>query len=150
MTTLVQQWMEMGMSQWFVKGLKGVLSLLMGVLLLSLLAGVAKMAWDLRLFWAGELEVALRRIIIDALIVLAVVEVFRTVLAYFTEGRVKVTFIVDAVLVVMLTEVISLWFKGGTWEAFGSIAVLILTLGVMRIMAIRYSPTAKPSGIIES
>jgi hypothetical protein len=53
---------------------------------------------------------------------------------------VKVTFIVDTVLVVMLTEVISLWFKGGTWEGIGSMALLLITLGVMRIVTVRYSP----------
>jgi uncharacterized membrane protein (DUF373 family) len=131
----------MEISQLFVKGLKGVLSLLMGVILLALSAGVLKTAWDLHLFWADDLEVAVRRIIIDVLILLAVVEVFRTLLAYFTEGRVKVTFIVDTVLVVMLTEVISLWFKGGTWETFGSIALLLATLGMMRFVTVRYSPT---------
>lgn len=127
-------------SRWFVKGLKGILSLLMLVILLSLLAGVARMARDLSLLWSIELEAALRRIIIDALILLAVVEVFRTVLAYFTEGRVKVTFIVDTVLMVMITEVISLWFKGGGWEGFVSIALLLVTLSIMRVIAIRYSP----------
>ena len=136
----IKRWISLETSRLFVKGLKGVLSLLMLVILLSLLAGVARMARDLSLLWTIELEAALRRIIIDALILLAVVEVFRTVLAYFTEGRVKVTFIVDTVLMVMITEVISLWFKGGGWEKFVSIALLLVTLGIMRIMAIRYSP----------
>ena len=45
------------------------------------------------------------------MILLAVVEVFKTTVTYFSEGRVKVTFIVDTILVVMLTEIISLWFK---------------------------------------
>jgi uncharacterized membrane protein (DUF373 family) len=139
----MKRWAAMEASQWFVRGLKGVLSLLMSVILFSMLGGVVKAAWDLRLFWTGEPEVALRRTIVDALILLALVEVFRTILSYFTEGRVKVTFIVDTVLVVMLTEVISLWFKGGTWETFGSIAALILSLGIMRVMAIRYSPVVK-------
>ena len=140
MTLLARRWMEMETSQWFVRGLKGILSLLMSVILFALLAGAARTAWDLRLFWTDELEAAARRIIIDALIVLAVVEVFRTVLAYFIEGRVKVTFIVDTVLVVVLTEVMSLWFRGGTWNEFGSSAMMMLTLGALRIMAIRFSP----------
>jgi uncharacterized membrane protein (DUF373 family) len=143
MNLTLNKWIEMEISQLFVKGLKGVLSLLMGVILLALSAGVVKTAWDLHLFWTEDLHVALRRVIIDVLILLAVVEVFRTLLAYFTEGRVKVTFIVDTVLVVMFTEVISLWFKGGTWGMFGSISVLLLTLGVMRIITVRYSPVLK-------
>lgn len=142
---MFKKWTSLEASQLFVKGLKGVLSLLMLVILLSLLAGVARTAWDLSFLWTSwtsDLEGALRRIIIDVLILLAVVETFRTVLAYFTEGRIKVTFIVDTVLVVMITEVISLWFKGGGWQEFGSIALLLVTLGIMRVIAIRYSPTA--------
>ncbi len=140
MSVTTSRWVDVEPSQLFVKGLKGVLSLLMGVILLALSAGVMKTGWDMVLFWADGLEVAVRRVIIDVLILLALVEVFRTLLAYFTEGRVKVTFIVDTVLVVMLTEVISLWFKGGTWETVGSMALLLITLGVMRIVTVRYSP----------
>ncbi len=144
MNLTASRWIEVDVSQWFVKGLKGVLSVLMGVILLALSAGVVKAGYDTYLFWTEDLVVAARHMIIDVLILLALVEVFRTLLAYFTEGRVKVTFIVDTVLVVMLTEVISLWFKGGTWEAFGSIALLLATLGMMRFVTIRYSPTIRP------
>ncbi|MGH7273069.1 MAG: phosphate-starvation-inducible PsiE family protein [Nitrospiria bacterium] len=150
MNRTVNRWIEIEISQLFVKGLKGVLSLLMGVILLALSAGVLKAAWDLLLFLTEDLEVALRRVIIDVLILLAVVEVFRTLLAYFTEGRVKVTFIVDTVLVVMLTEVISLWFKGGSWERFGSMALMLLALSLMRVLAVRYSPTLKTDRLGEA
>jgi uncharacterized membrane protein (DUF373 family) len=143
MNVIAKRWIALEASQFFVKGLKGILCLFIGVILLSLSFGVLKMGWDLYLSRNETLEVILRRIIIDALILLAVVEVFRTVLAYFTEGRVKVTFIVDTVLVVMLTEVISLWFKGADWERFSSIALLVLTLGLMRVIAIRYSPALR-------
>jgi uncharacterized membrane protein (DUF373 family) len=146
MMAVVAYMMERDLSQWFVKGLKAILSLLMGVILLALFGGVLRIGWELRLFWASELEVVLRGVIIHALILLAVVEVFRTLLAYLTEGRVKVTFIVDTVIVVMLTEVISLWFKGGSWGTFGPIVMLLLTLGIMRVFTIRYSPALRPDG----
>ncbi len=141
MTVLVNRLAAIEPSEWFVRGLKAALSLMMGVILFALFAGVACTAWDLQLFWTADLEVAVRHIIIDALIVLAGVEVFRTVLAYFTEGRVKVTFIVDTVLVVILSEVISLWFKGAPWSMVGAIAMLILTLGATRVITVRFSPT---------
>ncbi len=150
MNLIASRWIEEEISQWFVKGLKGILSILMWVILLALSAGVVKTGYNIYLFWVEDLVVAVRHLIIDVLILLALVEVFRTLLAYFTEGRVKVTFIVDTVLVVMLTEVISLWFKGGTWEAFGSIALLLAALGLMRVVTIRYSPTlmAERSGSV--
>ena len=80
---------------WWIKGIKLVLSLLILTILLALTGGVVKTLIDLKLLLNNPVEVALRQIIIDTLILLAVVEVFKTTLTYFSEGRVKVTFIVE-------------------------------------------------------
>lgn len=118
-----------------------ILSLLTLTLLLGLGGGVVKTFLDLRLLLSADLEVALRHIIVDALTLLAVVEVLRTTLTYCSDGRVRVTFIVDTVLVVMLTEIISRWFTGGEWHQFAILGGIVITLGLMRIVAIRYSPS---------
>jgi len=76
-------------------------------------------------------------------LLLALVEVFKTTVTYFREGRVKVTFIVDTILVVMLTEVISQWFKGGDWQALTVLCGILLVLGIVRVMAVRWSPTVR-------
>ena len=78
------------------------------------------------------------------LTLLAVVEVLKTTLTYCSDGRVRVTFIVDTVLVVMLTEVISRWFTGGDWRQFAILGGILITLGLIRILAVRYSPA--PTG----
>jgi hypothetical protein len=52
-----------------------------------------------------------------------------------------VTFIVDTILVVMLTEVISQWFKGAELAHLAVLGAILLTLGAMRIVAVRCSPT---------
>lgn len=93
-------------------GIRLVLSGLILTILVALAGGVVKTFLDIRLLFTNAVEDALRQIIVETLILLAVVEVFKTTVAYFSEGRVKVTFIVDTILVVMLTEVISQWFKG--------------------------------------
>ncbi|HZC82445.1 MAG TPA: phosphate-starvation-inducible PsiE family protein, partial [Nitrospiraceae bacterium] len=106
-----------------------------------LTGGVVKTFLDLRLLFNNPVEVALRHVIVDTLILLAVVEVFKTTLTYFTEGRVKVTFIVDTILVVMLTEVISQWFQGGDLIQFAVLGGILVTLVVIRVLAVRCSPT---------
>ena len=122
----------MDLTAWWIKGIKLVLSLLILTILLALTGGVIKTLLDLTLLLHNPVEVALRQIIIDTLILLAVVEVFKTTLTYFSEGRVKVTFIVDTILVVMLTEVISEWFKGVHVEQFAILGVILLALAVIR------------------
>ena len=131
----------MDLTAWWIKGIKLVLSLLILTILLALTGGVIKTFLDLTLLLHNPVEVALRQIIIDTLILLAVVEVFKTTLTYFSEGRVKVTFIVDTILVVMLTEVISEWFKGVHVEQFAILGVILLALAAIRVLAVRFSPT---------
>jgi uncharacterized membrane protein (DUF373 family) len=131
----------MDLTAWWMKGIKLVLSLLILTILLALTGGVIKTLLDLTLLLHNPVEVALRQIIVDTLILLAVVEVFKTTLTYFSEGRVKVTFIVDTILVVMLTEVISEWFKGVHVEQFAILGVILLALAAIRVLAVRFSPT---------
>jgi len=124
----------------WTKGIKLVLSLLIVTILAALAGGVAKTFLDLGLLLRSPVEVALRQIILDTLIILAVVELFKTTMTYFSEGRVKVTFIVDTILVVMLTEIITQWFKGGEVTHLAILGATILTLGIMRVLAVRFSP----------
>ncbi len=128
------------MMQVWDAGIRFTLSLLIVTILLGLVGGVLKTFLDLRLLLSANLEVALRHIIVDALTLLAVVEVLKTTLTYCSDGRVRVTFIVDTVLVVMLTEIISLWFSGGDWRQFAVLGGILVTLGGIRVVAVRYSP----------
>lgn len=127
------------MSVW-TWGIRLVLSLLILTILTALAGGVLMTFIDIGLIFHRPMEEALRQVIIDTLILLAVVEVFKTTVTYFSEGRVKVTFIVDTILVVMLTEVISEWFKREDVLHMAALGVILLVLGVMRIMAVRFSP----------
>lgn len=122
------------------KGTQAVLSLLIVTILVGLAGGVVKTFIDLRLLLTADIDLGLRHLIVNTLMLLAVVEVLKTTLAYFSEGRVRVTFIVDTVLVVMLTEVISQWFTGGDWQKLSILAVILMTLGVIRVLAVRFSP----------
>lgn len=127
-------------------GIKLVQSLLILTILTALTGGVLMTFSDIALIFHRPVEEALRQVLIDTLILLAVVEVFKTTLTYFSEGRVKVTFIVDTMLVVMLTEVISEWFKGEGLLHMAALGIILLVLGVMRIVAVRCSPAQGDAG----
>ncbi len=76
----------------------------------------------------------------DVLTVLAVVEVLRTALAYFSEGRVKVTYIIDTVLVTVLTEIMAFWYRDMSWDKVAMVIALVLALAGVRVVAVRFSP----------
>ncbi|WP_230409913.1 phosphate-starvation-inducible PsiE family protein [Candidatus Kuenenia stuttgartensis] len=113
------------------------------VILSGMLGGVVITMFHLRLLFSLDIEHALRVIIIDALTILALLEIFKTTMAYFSEGRIKVTYIIDTVIVVMLTEIMACWFKEFDLYKLGTIAVLVLVLCVMRVFSVKYSPGIK-------
>lgn len=85
-------------------------------------------------------EAIFRTFLVDVLTVLALVEVYRTAMAYFAEGRVKVTYIIDTVLVAVLTEVLAFWYREVEMERMAMVIVLVVVLMALRILAIRFSP----------
>ncbi len=125
----------------WMKGIKVVLSLLIITILLGLTGGVFRIFLNLQTLFSHPIEQTLRHLIVDTLIILAIVEVFKTTLTYFSEGRVKVTFIVDTILVVMLTEIISKWFSEAPVSQWITLGGIILILGIIRIVAVQWSPT---------
>ncbi len=129
------------LTHFWMKGIKIVLSLLIITILLGLTGGVIRIFLNLQNLFSHPFEATLRHLIVDTLIILAIVEVFKTTLTYFSEGRVKVTFIVDTILVVMLTEIISKWFSEAPVSQWMTLGGILITLGIIRIVAVQWSPT---------
>ncbi len=125
----------------WMKGIKVVLSLLIMTILLGLTGAVLRIFVNLQTVLSHPIEQALRHLIVDTLIILAIVEVFKTTLTYFSEGRVKVTFIVDTILVVMLTEIISKWFSEAPIEQWITLGGILIVLAIIRVVAVQWSPT---------
>ena len=117
-----------------------LLSLLIVAILAAILAGIGCTFYDLRLVLQLEFHAAFKAVMVDMLTVLAMVEVLRTALAYFSEGRVKVTYIIDTVIVTVLTEVMAFWYRDMGWQQLGMVLALVVGLSVVRVMAVRYSP----------
>lgn len=83
----------------------------------------------------------LEALIVDLITILAVLEVIRTILSYLSEGRVRVTLIIDTVLIIMLNEIISGWFEDAPHINALYLVGVTIALMIMRILAIRYGPS---------
>lgn len=134
---------EFNSSAFYEKLVRLILIVLILTIISGMLGGVVITILHLRLLFTMGIEHALRVIIIDALTILAVLEIFRTTLAYFSEGRVKVTYIIDTVIVVMVTEIMACLFKEFDLYKMGMLTFLVLTLCVIRIFTVKYSPSIK-------
>lgn len=132
----------------FEVGLRALLSLLALILLGGVLVSVAfagKELWHCLMAFIQHRSMhhPLQELLISSLMVLAFVEVFRTAMAYFVEGRVKVTYLVDTVLVALLTEVLAFWYREVEAQRIWLMIALVLSLFIVRILAIRFSPNRR-------
>lgn len=125
-----------------------LLSFLIFVILIAFFAGVVKIIADLLFSIRENVEVFIRQIIVDSVILLALIEVLRIATSYLRDGRVRIRYIVDTVLIVLLNEMISLWFKGNLNVLMLVMLIsLLLTLMLLRILAIKFSPKEKEGGL---
>ena len=131
---------DLKITRFFEQSARVMLSLLIVAILATILAGIGWTFYDLRLVFSRDIQGAIRTLLVDMLTVLAVGEVLRTALAYFTEGRVKVTYIIDTVMVTVLTEVMAFWYKEMEWEELAMVIALVISLAFIRIIAVRFSP----------
>jgi len=131
---------DLKLARFFEISARAVLSLLVVVILCALLAGILYTFYDIRLVFRENFHGAFRTLMVDILTVMSVVELLRTALAYFTEGRVKVTYIIDTVIVTVLTEVMAFWYREMEWQKVGMVIALVLSLAFVRIIAVRFSP----------
>lgn len=124
----------------FQYAVRAVLSILLVVILATILWAILKTLMELKTIFGHDMHDALKLVMINSLTILALLEVFMTTLAYFSEGRVRVSYIIDTVLVVILTEVMVFWFKEIEVTKIAMVIGLVLSLIIARILAIRFSP----------
>ena len=120
--------------------------LLIFVLCAWIVAGGMTMVRTLGNVFDGHWATAAEHTIVNALILLALLEVIRTLQAYLTLGRVRVTFILDTALVVLIGELMGLWFREYAPEKVLLGLGVISTLVVLRIVTARFSPESSPAG----
>lgn len=76
----------------------------------------------------------------DVVIILASLELIRLFQSYLLLGRVKVTFILDVALVVLIGELISLWYREYEINEVLLSIFVITILTALRIVTTKFSP----------
>ena len=139
-TDSIEQRIDQRLSHWFESSAQALLFLFILAILLTILAGCLYTLYDLRLIVRDGFHHAFKPLLVDMLTVLAAIEILRTALAYFTEHRVKVTYIIDTVMVTVLTEAMAFWHREMAWEQVAMLISLILALAATRVITVRFSP----------
>jgi len=113
---------------------------LIAVFCVWLAAGGYNMAIAAGDAFGGNWSKGAEQAVIGGLLLLALLEVIRTLQAYLALGRVRVTFIIDTALVMLIGELMGLWFREYAPEKVLLALGVIITLVALRILTARYSP----------
>ncbi|MGA9187040.1 MAG: phosphate-starvation-inducible PsiE family protein [Methanosarcina sp.] len=111
------------------------------VLLLALVVGMAKTFLDIRFILFESLESGFNHMVTSVLTVFIVIDLFKAFVDYHENDRIKLTDITDATILIVLREIaVGLYAQKLGYEFVLSLAALLLVLGIMRVLAVKYSP----------
>ncbi len=110
--------------------------------ILTLLMGIARLVLGLRVvFSSPTISAGFDLMVTNILSMFVVIELLRSIMEYFELHRIKITFTIDAAIVFVLREImIGLYQHSLTYRDIIGLAVLILTVGSVRTLAIIFSP----------
>ncbi len=127
--------------KFFKKVTSSIVTVILYILLLVLIAGMLRILLDIRSVTIDSLEGGFSKIVTNVLTLFIVIEFFRTFADYSKHERIKLTDMSDVTILIAMREItVGLYSKSFGYETIFSLSALLLVLGVMRVLAIRYSP----------
>lgn len=121
--------------------IKALLYILSAIILIGIAMGVYLTGVHVFDHWGSEPNILTQSLVVDIVTVLALLEVMRTILSYLSEGRVRVSLIIDTVMIVTLNEIIKAWFEDAPYTDTLYLIGVTGVLMVLRILAIRHGPS---------
>ncbi|MGC2062006.1 MAG: phosphate-starvation-inducible PsiE family protein [Thermodesulfovibrionales bacterium] len=126
----------------FKKVIDIIVKLLIPLVILTLMMGIARIFLDLRtVFHSPTINEGFDLMVTNILSMFVVMELLKGIIEYFEVHRLKITFITDAAIVFILREVMIGLYQHKMAATEGAVlGGLLLVIGVIRTMAIVYSP----------
>ena len=125
----------------FKKVTDSIVTVVLYVLLLVLIAGMLRLLLDIRFVSIDSLDGGFNKIVTNVLTLFIVIEFLKTFADYSKHERIKLTDITDVTILIAMREVaVGLYSKSFAYEMLFAFSALLLVLGVIRVLAVRYSP----------
>src|SRR5450759_3380826 len=125
----------------FKKITDSIITIVLYVLLLALIAGMLRILLDVRTVAIDSLDGGFNKIVTNVLTLFIVIEFFKTFADYSKLERIKLTDITDVTILITMREVtVGLYSKSIGYETIFALSALLLVLGVIRVLAVKYSP----------
>lgn len=126
----------------FFKKVTGtIVTIVLYVLLLALIAGMMRILLDIRFIAIDSLDGGFNKIVTSVLTLFIVIEFFKTFADYSKHERIKLTDITDVTILIIMREVtVGLYSQAFGYQMVFALSTLLLVLGTVRVLAVRYSP----------
>lgn len=131
--------------KWHTRIIGFIVGILMIAIYLWMIAGVVDLVNNLYHSFLNNWSHGAESMIKNVVIILAALELIRICQSYLLIGRVKVTFILDVALVVLIGELISFWYRDYNLPEVISSVIVISTLVALRIITTKFSPDGTDS-----
>ena len=126
----------------FRKTVDILIKMMIPLVILTLMMGVARIILDLRAVFASPtIAAGFDLMVTNILSMFVIIELLRSIIEHFELHRLRITFITDAAIVFVLREImIGLYQRSLASLDVLALAALILIMGVLRTLAIVFSP----------
>jgi len=131
----------------FQKSLRYILNVLMLFVILVLGIGLAKTVYGLKeVLTDVSIGHSFHKVVTDILSFLVVIELFRSFLDFFEAHRFRLHVVMDPAMMFVVREIIVILYDNPSvrWKELLGLGFIVLTLGIVRTLAVRYSPGQYP------
>ncbi len=127
----------------FRKFLYYIINVLVAFIILVLSIGLIRTLLGIKIFFINQpVGESFHTVVTDILTFLVIIELFRSFIDYFESHRFRLNTMIDPAIVFVIRELIVKLYEnqGLDFEALSGFGVLILCLGLVRTLAVRFSP----------
>jgi uncharacterized membrane protein (DUF373 family) len=137
------------MFELFNVSIKIIVLVLTLFIIVVLVAGLFQTIWEIKdFFLTKSIGQSLNVIVINILSFLVIIELFRGFVVYFETHRFRLNTMIDPAIVFVIRELIVKLYghEDMPWETIAAFGFLLLCLGIIRSLAVRYSPSDEMLG----
>jgi uncharacterized membrane protein (DUF373 family) len=111
------------------------------ILLLALIVGVINILLAIKSIILGTLEGGFGQIVSSVLTIFVLIDLFKTFVDYREHKEIRLTYVTDATILIVMREITAgIYAQRFDSQFLLGMSVLLLTLGIIRAMTVKYPP----------
>jgi uncharacterized membrane protein (DUF373 family) len=131
--------------------IKTIVVALTMVIVVVLVVGLFATIWEIKdFFLAKSFGQSLHVIVVKILTFLVIIELFRNFVVYFDAHRFRLSTMIDPAIIFVIRElIVNLYGEHNMmpWEMIAALGFLLLCLGIVRTLAVKYSPSDEHTAV---